>query len=106
MNLYFVLQSGGSSFLSMLPLLLMFVILYFFFIRPQTKKAKEQNNFIANMKKGDEVVTNSGMIGRINSIDGNELSLQIDSKTFIRFTKGSISKELTEAYLATQKPVG
>lgn len=98
MNLTFLLQTSGNSIMSMLPLLAMFVILYFFFIRPQAQKQKKQAAFIGEMEKGDEVVTNSGMIGKINSIDGNVINIQVDSKTFIKFTKGSISRELTEAY--------
>jgi preprotein translocase subunit YajC len=80
----------------MMPLLLMFIVIYFFFIRPQVKKQKDQNNFLNEIKKGDEVVTSSGIIGRINKIDESVVNLQIDSKTFIRITKGSISRELTD----------
>jgi preprotein translocase subunit YajC len=93
----FILQSSGNNFLvSMMPLLLMFIVIYFFFIRPQVKKQKDQNNFLNEIKKGDEVVTSSGIIGRINKIDESVVNLQIDSKTFIRITKGSISRELTD----------
>lgn len=49
------------------------------------------------MAKGLDVVTASGIIGRINKIDNNIVTLQIDPKTYIKVTKGSISKELTQA---------
>ena len=99
------LQAGSSSIIGMLPLLLMFVIMYFFFIRPQVKKQKDQNNFMSNIKKGDEVVTSSGIIGKIDAISGDEVTLQADSKTFLRFTKGAISREMTDTYMKSKNVV-
>jgi preprotein translocase subunit YajC len=95
----FFLQAGSPSILgSLWPLLLMFVVIFFFFIRPQAKKQKEQVKFLEAMDKGDEVVTSSGFIGRINKIEGSIVTLTIAEKTYVRVTKGSISKEMTEAY--------
>lgn len=94
----FFLQASTSMFGSLLPLLLMFVVIFFFFIRPQAKKQKEQVKFLESLDKGEEVVTASGLIGRINKIDGNIVTLTIAEKTFVRVTKGSISREMTEAF--------
>lgn len=94
----FFLQAAPNLLGSLWPLLLMFVVIFFFFIRPQAKKQKEQVKFIEAMDKGDEVVTTSGLIGRINKIDGGIVTLAIAEKTFVRVTKGSISKEMTEAF--------
>ena len=94
----FFLQATQSLIGSLWPLLLMFVVIFFFFIRPQAKKQKEQVKFLDSLDKGEEVVTTSGMIGRINKIDGSIVTLTIAEKTFIRITKGSISKEMTDAY--------
>lgn len=91
---------------SLLPFLLIFVVLYFFMLRPQVKKQKEQTKFVAEIQKGIEVVTNSGLIGRINKIEGEIITLQIDPKTFIRVLKGTISKELTESYNKAQAATG
>lgn len=102
MSTFIYLQAGGSSLVGLLPILLMFVIMYFFFIRPQVKKQKDQNAFITNIKKGDEVVTSSGLIGKIESIVGDEVSIQADPKTFLKFTKSAISKEMTESYMKTK----
>lgn len=66
-------------------------------LRPQIKKQKEQTKFSESLAKGLDVVTASGIIGRINKIDNNIVTLQIDPKTYIKVTKGSISKELTQA---------
>jgi preprotein translocase subunit YajC len=96
----FILQSAGPGGLigAMWPLLLMFVVIFFFFIRPQAKKQKEQTKFLDSLDKGEEVVTASGFIGRINKIEGPIVTLAIAEKTFVRVTKPSISKEMTEAY--------
>ncbi|HMY84048.1 MAG TPA: preprotein translocase subunit YajC [Saprospiraceae bacterium] len=81
------------------PLLLlgMVAVMYFFMLRPQIKKQKEQQKFGEALAKGNDVVTSSGIIGRISKIEGNIVTLQVDPKTYIKVTKGSISKELTEA---------
>lgn len=98
-SLFFLQTAPTSSLIgSLWPLLLMFIVVFFFFIRPQAKKQKEQVKFLDALDKGEEVVTTSGMIGRINKIDGNIVTLAVAEKTFIRVTKGSISKEMTEAY--------
>ena len=95
----FFLQASTPSLLgSLWPLLLMFVVIFFFFIRPQAKKQKEQTKFLESLDKGEEVVTAAGLIGRVNKIDGSIVTLAIGEKLFIRVTKGSISKEMTEAY--------
>jgi preprotein translocase subunit YajC len=80
-----------------LPLMILGVF-YFFIIRPQQTLRKQQQTFVDNLEKGVEVVTSGGIIGRINKIEGNVVTLQIDPKTFIRVAKAHISKELTEAF--------
>jgi len=71
--------------------------MYFFFLRPQVKKQKAQSSFEKEMGKGDEVVTSSGIIGKINKIEKGVVYLQIDQKTFIRVVQGAISKEMTDS---------
>lgn len=85
---------------SFLPIILMFVVLYFLMIRPQMKRQKEQASFAESLEKGKEVVTASGMIGKINKIDGQVVTLEVANNTFIRVTKASISKEMTEGFLS------
>ena len=105
MNL-FILQAGSSSMTSLLMMGVLFVIMYFFFLRPQIKRQKEQNLFQVGLKKGDEVVTSSGIIGQITKVDENEITLQVDPKTFLRFTKGAIRKEMTDAFSKLPKTAG
>ncbi len=70
-------------------------------IRPQAKRQKEQGTFVTDLAKGDEVVTASGIIGKVNKIDGNTITLEV-GKTFIPFTRNAISKEMTDAYFSTE----
>jgi len=96
-----VLQAGiPEALMQSWPLIMIIFVFYFFLIRPQTKKQKEQQSFIDSIDKGDEVVTSSGIIGRVNKIDEHTVTLQIDTKTFIKVTKNSVSKEMTESVSA------
>ena len=92
------LQSGGMSpgIAQLLFFASIFMIMYFFFLRPQVKKQKAQDTFAKSLAKGDEVVIGSGIIGKINKIEGGIIHLQIDQKTFIKVLKGAISREMTE----------
>ena len=95
------LQAGlPEAFAQSWPLIAIIFVFYFFLIRPQTKKQKEQQGFVDTIDKGDQVVTASGIIGRVNKMDEHTVTLQIDTKTFIRVTKNSISKEMTESVTA------
>lgn len=82
--------------------ILIFGIMYFFMLRPQIKKQKLQNEFGNQLKKGDQVATTSGIIGRITKIEENIVELQLDGKTFIRVLKSAISKEATDSLPAKQ----
>lgn len=73
-----------------------FAVLYFFMIRPQQKRSKDQKNFATDLKKGDDVVSNSGIIGKITKVDDNIVTLQVGNKVYMDFLKGTISKDMTE----------
>lgn len=93
------LQAAGGQYLNLLFFALIFVVFYFFLIRPQARKQKEQAKFVENMQKGDEVVTGSGIIGRINKMEGDIVTLEIATKVYLRILKSAISKEMTEAVM-------
>lgn len=95
-----LLQAGGFGTSTMIMWLLILVIFYFFMIRPQSKRQREQKLFMDGLGKGTEVVTASGILGKINKIDGEIVTLEIAPKMFIRVTKGSISKEMTQSVYA------
>ena len=63
---------SGSGFAQFIPLILIFVIFYFFLIRPQQKKIKDHKLMVASLKRGDEVVTSGGIVGRVERILGDD----------------------------------
>jgi preprotein translocase subunit YajC len=70
---------GGDMLTGILPLILIFVVFWFLLIRPQQKRQKAYRELIANVKKGDHVVTNGGIVGKITAINGvSQLELQIE----------------------------
>ncbi|MCC5942900.1 MAG: preprotein translocase subunit YajC [Balneolaceae bacterium] len=82
---------GGGAMINLLFLAAIFFVFYFFIIRPQTKRQKEIQQKVSEMKKGDKVVTGGGMIGIVNTIDDDTVLLEIDSGVKARFQKGSIT---------------
>ena len=69
----------------------LFVVFYFFMIRPQTKKAKDQKNFIGEIKKGDKVVTIGGIHGKVARVDDDTFLVDVDNNTKLRIEKSVIS---------------
>jgi preprotein translocase subunit YajC len=84
---------GGSALGLIIPFALIFVIFYFFMIRPQQKKQKEHQAMVTSLKKGDKVVTNSGMFGVIWGIDDkeNKVVLKFGEDLKIEFLKSAIA---------------
>ena len=64
---------------------------YFFIIRPQSKAQKEIREKVENMKKGDKIVTSSGIIGVLHTIDEDSVLVEVGSNVKIRFLKSAIS---------------
>ncbi len=67
----------GDALTSFLPLIVIFVIFYFLLIRPQSKKAKEHKQMVGALAKGDEVVTNGGILGKIVKVGDNFIELEV-----------------------------
>ena len=63
---------SGQGIAQFIPLILIFIIFYFFLIRPQQKKVKEHKLMVAALKRGDEVITSGGIIGKVERILGND----------------------------------
>ena len=82
---------SGSGFAQFIPLILIFVIFYFFLIRPQQKKVKEHKLMVAALKRGDEVVTSGGIIGRVERILGDDkIYLSISENVTIQVGQSTI----------------
>jgi preprotein translocase subunit YajC len=83
--------SGGGAFGAMIPLVLMFVIFYFLLIRPQQKKAKDQQSWISRLSKGDRVVTSGGLHGEITGLTDTIVTLEIAPKIRVKVNRSAIA---------------
>ncbi len=85
----FAQSGGGTGFgiANLLPLILIFVIMYFLLIRPQQKKVKQHKQMVSELRRGDRVITQGGIIGRITRVkDDHEIEIEIDSEQQVRVT--------------------
>jgi len=80
----------GSALGMFLPLVVIFALFYFIAIRPQQKRAKAHREMVASMKKGDEVVTNGGTLGRITAVGDNFVTLEVADGVQIRVQRQAI----------------
>lgn len=87
---------SGSSMVFIMIIFLVFMI--FFTYLPNRKMKKEQAKFIEEMKKGDEVVTNGGITGKVTKVDEKTVTLEISPKNYITVLVSSVSKQLTEDF--------
>lgn len=81
--------TGG--FASFLPLIILFAVFYFLLIRPQSKRTKAHKNMVAELAKGDEVITNGGILGSITDMDDNYITLKIAENVEIKVQRASVS---------------
>jgi len=98
---------GEGGFGSLLPFVLMFVVIYFFMIAPQMKRAKKEKKFAAELKKGDRVITKSGLHGKIAELNDKDNSCIIETLAGkLKFDRSAISMEMStklNAPVATKK---
>ncbi|MFK8139449.1 MAG: preprotein translocase subunit YajC [Bdellovibrionales bacterium] len=83
-----------SMFESLLPMLAFFAIIYFFIFRPQIKKQKAHQDLVSKVQRGDEVVTSGGIVGKIDGLNDNFVTLEIASNTKIKVSRGHIASKL------------
>jgi preprotein translocase subunit YajC len=96
--------AGGAAaapnpIMSFLPLVILFGVFYFMLIRPQMKRAKEQRAMVAALNKGDEVLTNGGLLGRIDDISEQFVSLEIASGVIVKMRRDAVSAVLPKGTL-------
>ena len=86
-------SGGAAGFLGnpMFMILAMFAIMYFLVLRPQSKKAKEHQKMLSELKKGDDVITQGGIIGKISGMKDNELTLQVQEGVRLRVARSAVT---------------
>ena len=88
---------SGTGFAQFIPLILIFVIFYFFLIRPQQKKIKEHKAMVSALKRGDDVVTAGGIVGKVEKVLGNDkVELQISENVTVEVVQSTISSILNK----------
>jgi preprotein translocase subunit YajC len=87
--------SGGNTLLSLVPFVLIFVIFYFLLILPQQKRQKKLKSMLDTLKKGDKVVTSSGIWGTITNLGKDTVTLQVADNAKIKIQRDHISRVRT-----------
>jgi len=82
---------GQPDLMSFLPLVLIFVVFYFLLIRPQTKRTKEHKKLVDGLAKGDEVLTNGGLLGRITRVGENFVQVKVADNVEVKIQKQAIA---------------
>ena len=85
---------GGGSFLPFLMLLTFFLFIYFVTIRPQQKRQKEHQTLVDSLEKGDEVMTSSGLVGRVENVKDRYISIKLNENVSINMQKEFVSSKL------------
>lgn len=91
----------SDPLMSFLPLIILFVIFYFLLIRPQQKKAKEHKQMVQNLKKGDEVVTQGGIVGKVTDVSEGFMSCEIAEGVEVKLQSHAIATVLPKGTIKT-----
>ncbi len=81
---------AAPAWMQFVPIAVIMFVFYFFLIRPQAKKQKEQINFLSTLKAGDQVITQSGILGKIASLNENIVNLEIANNVQIKIIKSQV----------------
>lgn len=86
-------DAGGASMLiQFLPIILIFVIMYFLILRPQRMKARAHQEMVANLRRGDTVVTSGGLIGKVAKVDEGEVQVELAEGVRVRIVRSMVSE--------------
>ena len=92
------------GFQDFIPLILIFAIMYFLLIRPQQKKVKEHQNMVAALRRGDQVVTQGGLIGKVTKVkEKNEIEVEVATGVKVRVVQNTIAQVLSKTEPAKDK---
>jgi len=87
--------AGGDAntmFMSLLPFIAIFVIMYFLILRPQQRRVREHNDLVKNVRRGDTVVTNGGLVGKVTKVvDDDQIEVEISDGVRVRQMRSMIS---------------
>ena len=84
-------QAAPNPIAQFLPFILIALVFYFVFFRPQQKQAKQHQSFVTALKKGDEVVTQSGIVGTVHAVEDRTITLDVGGGTKLRIVKNQVA---------------
>lgn len=100
-------EGGGDAFLSLMPIVLIFAVFYFLIIRPQQKKIKEHQAMVGALRRGDQVVTQGGLIGKVSKVkEDNEIEVELAPDVKVRVVKSTIAQVLSKTEPAADSSKG
>jgi len=97
---------ADANLMSLLPMIAIFVLFYFLLIRPQSKRAKEQKQMVDALQRGDEVITNGGILGLVINVSESYLIIEIAPTVEVTVLKSSVQTLLPKGTLKTIDPKG
>jgi preprotein translocase subunit YajC len=90
-------MQGGSAFAQFIPLILIFAIMYFLLIRPQQRKLKTHRAMVENLRRGDQVITQGGLIGKVSKVkDDDEIEVELATNVKVRVVKSTIAQVVSK----------
>ena len=95
------MDATGSAFTPLIFLFSIMVLLYFMSIRPQQKRAKELQNMMDNLEKGDEVIAASGILGKVKEIKGDYVAIEVSENITFKLQKNAISNTLPKGTISS-----
>ncbi|RLA02945.1 MAG: preprotein translocase subunit YajC [Gammaproteobacteria bacterium] len=84
-------EGSADPLTSLLPLVFIFVVFYFLLIRPQSKKAKEHKQMVGALAKGDEIVTNGGLLGKLAKVGDNFVEVELTEGVTVKLQRNAIA---------------
>ncbi len=92
-------QQGGGGMSMIIMMVVLFGLMYFMMIRPQMKRQKEHRALVSALAKGDEVVTNGGLAGRVEEVGETFITVEIAANVKVKLQKGSVQQVLPKGSL-------
>ncbi|EDY85481.1 preprotein translocase, YajC subunit [gamma proteobacterium HTCC5015] len=94
---------ADGGLLQLLPIVVLFVVMYFLMIRPQQKRAKEHRQMVEALKKGDEVVTSGGILGKVTEVGDAFIELKVNDNSSLRLQRQAIQSVMPKGTIKDAK---
>ena len=96
-------MAENSMLTSLLPLVVLFAIFYFLVIRPQQKQQREHKNMLANLQKGDKIITNGGLVCEVIKPDDDLIKVKLNDDVIVRIDRNFVAKKLDKIESSDEK---